>query len=555
MNLPKPSLSELMNMVKANIRSYRAEQAAQVAAAGGIAPPRTSPLSLVKMAGVSEEMEYTSRTADQEVDTVAICPSHPEYMIIGTYSLLKKDEPCDYTGQTRRGSLQVMTVMSTFKPKYAGMRRPLLDRVDFPCAVLDIRFHPNDDTLLGVATSNAAVHFFRFVVYGDVLGRRIVGKLLSMGSVRVAENDEHGLVPLITQFTWFPETRTHGVVGISDVIDVGFVAATSFGQTRVVTLSLPAVKDLFDERLDRPLQLLIPRSNEVVHTHELEAWTVAAVDLGGTARHDSRSKPSRVILSGGDDSALIASSVSLPANAISAYPSTSDSPSLSSCDTLCPDATPLWKDRRTHTAGVVAILPLSPTTVHNGKNGDDDDRKDIVPLLTGSYDEFIRVFELDIKTQRASFKTDLRLDGGVWRLKVLDEYSTTPRDRDQNTARQHHTLILASLMHAGAAILRVTHTAGSSDSSPSDSTWTITPVTVCRAGHESMVYCCDARLDNGSTERDNPRAQLHEGKEPVREGVSPAKEEAPAYTIVSTSFYDMKICTWKFVDDFKVQNK
>ncbi|KIY02596.1 uncharacterized protein Z520_01061 [Fonsecaea multimorphosa CBS 102226] len=557
-----PSITELMNMVKASIRKYRAEQAAQAAkqtGAGATPTRKVSSLSLVKkMASLASEeednIEYTSRTADQEVDTVAICPSHRDYMIIGTYSLLKKDDTCAYTGQTRRGSLQVMTVTPTFIPKYAGMLPPSLDRVDFPCAVLDMHFHPSDSTLLGVATSNAAVHFFRFIIHGDVLGRRVVTKLLPLGSVIVSENDEHGLVPLVTQFTWFPETRKHGVVGISDVTDVGFAATTSFGDTKVVRLSVPAVKDLFDQRADLPLQQLTPSLNEAVHKHDLEAWTVAVVDFGrasssssaaaGENRSSSSSSNSRMILSGGDDSALIASSI--PATTTATSPSAPTSASPSSYDTTPPIATPLWKDRRSHAAGVVAILPLSPVT---------EDMKYTIPLITGSYDEFIRVFEIDTTTSRASFKTELRLDGGVWRLKVLDQYySTTSNEGGQ----VHHTLILASLMHAGAAIVRITRrltptaaTSGSSSSPPGgDNTWTITPVTVFRAGHESMVYCCDARLDSrGSTQ------PTDEGGEQAQRGSGSAEcLQAPAYTIVSTSFYDMKICTWRFVDTFKVHS-
>ncbi|KIW89035.1 uncharacterized protein Z519_10520 [Cladophialophora bantiana CBS 173.52] len=495
------------------------------------------------MANISEDIEYSSRTVDQDVDTVAICPLHPEYMIIGTYSLLKKDEPCDYNGQTRRGSLQVTTVMSTFKPRYAGMLPPSLDRVDFPCAVLDTHFHPSDSTLLGVATSNATVHFFRFTMHGDVLGRRVITKLLPLGTVRVAENDEHGLVPLVTQFTWFPETRTHGVAGISDVVDVGFAATTSFGDARVVRISVPAVKDLFDERADQPPQALVPISNDIVHKHELEAWTVAVLDLGSSSWDGNRCT-SRVILSGGDDSALIASSAS--PSTITTHPSAPNSTSLSPCDTLSLNAMPLWKDRRSHTAGVVSILPLPPATVRSGNGG--ENRRDIIPLATGSYDEYIRLFEIDTQTYRASFKAELRVDGGVWRLKVLDQYSTR---REGQAQLQHHTLVLASLMHAGAAIIRITRTTVTSSSSQGD-TWTITPVTIFRAGHESMVYCCDARLENGNT-NGSSQDQTQKGREQAGEG-SRARA-APAYTIVSTSFYDMKICTWKFVDHLKAQSR
>ncbi|OAP58960.1 hypothetical protein AYL99_06257 [Fonsecaea erecta] len=603
MTPPAPSITELMNMVKASIRSYRAKQQA----AGGSVPDRVSPLSLIKMATATEEdIEYTARTADQEVDTVAICPTHPDYMVVGTYSLLKKDEPGDYTGQTRRGSLQVMTVVSRFRPRYAGMLPPSLDRVDFPCAVLDMHFHPADSTLLGVATSNAAVHFFRFIAHGDVLGRRVITKLLPLGFVVVAQNDEHGLVPLVTQFTWFPETRTHGVVGISDVIDVGFAATTSFGDTKVVKVSVPAIKDLFDQRADQSLlRQLTPSLNEVVHKHELEAWTVAVVDFGAASlsagaadetwsSSSSSSSNARVILSGGDDSALIASSISQTCTAT--HPAGLTSTSLSSDDTTPFNAMPLWKDRRSHTAGVVAILPLSPVRLRAGY--DADTRKDIVPVVTGSYDEFIRVFEIDTKTYRASFKTELRLDGGVWRLKVLDQYYSTTRrseaGQDQGQGQghaysHHHTLILASLMHAGAAIVRVTRAASaaaaatmSGSSSPAAAggggggdTWTITPVTFFRGSHESMVYCCDARLDShggggsssGGGQYQQVRKQARGGRDEedgdeedadARDGGSSAQDAQkapPVYTVVSTSFYDMKICTWKFVDEFKVQNQ
>ncbi|OQU95144.1 hypothetical protein CLAIMM_01389 [Cladophialophora immunda] len=424
---------------------------------------------------------------------------------------------------------------------------PLVGQGGFPLRRIGYPFPPLRQHTPRRSTSNATVHFFRFIVHGDVLGRRVITKLLPLGSVVVAENDEHGLVPLVTQFTWFPEARSHGVVGISDVTDVGFAATTSFGDARVVTLAVPSIKDLYDERAHQPVQQLAPSSNEVVHKHELEAWTVAVIDFGATSADENRNSTSRVILSGGDDSALIASTVS--PTAIAAYPSASTSASLSSCDAASLDVMPLWKDRRSHTAGVVAILPLSPVTVRNG-NGVQN-RKDIVPLVTGSYDEFIRLFEIDTKTYRAGFRTKLRLDGGVWRLKVLDQYSV-PSQEGQGQKSQHHTLILASLMHAGAAIIRITRTTAVSGSSPGDS-WTITPVTTFRGSHESMVYCCDARLDTGSANGSSQRSQIQEGGEQAR-GESPAKV-APEYTIVSTSFYDMKICTWKFADDFKIQHQ
>lgn len=543
MTKPKRTLNELMQTIKANIKRYRAEQAS-------LSLPNPTRRhhhipTIIMEPGTLEVKEYTTRTADQEICAVEICPAHPEYMIIGTYSLVKNEDRRDYEAQTRRGTLQVTPVAATFQAKYAGMLPPHLDRVDFPCAVLDLHFHPADSTLAGVATSNAQIRFFRFIKHGDVLGRRVITKLLPLGTATVSDPDEHGLIPLVTQFTWFPETRTHGVSGIDDVQEVIFAATTSFGDTKIVKTALPALRDLFDERSTQPSspELDVEVTVVDVHKHDLEAWTVAVVTLG--SKSTSLSAPStRLILSGGDDSALIASMV--------------DATSTSTPEDLANGILPLWKDQRTHNAGVVSILPLPQIQGQGAHTGGG-----IIPVVTGSYDEFIRIYELDATTYpyRAKLQTDLRLNGGVWRLKLLDQYSsvnsnrqcnrqsnststattsitntTAPNQRHQQQ-QHHHTLILASLMHGGAAILRLTYTVTTSQSSsssppPSPDSWTITPLATFRAGHESMVYCCDA----------------------WREDPDPSsKPHSYTYTVVSTSFYDMKICTWTFVDRFKAE--
>ncbi|KAL2415432.1 hypothetical protein ABEF95_006377 [Exophiala dermatitidis] len=522
MTIPKPSLDDLMQSIKANIKRYRIEQASI---------PRPAALSRAEMMEEDTEVEFTTRTTDQEVCAVEISPMHPEYMIIGTYSLVKKDDRRDYEAQTRKGSLQIMTVSETFKPRYAGMLPPQLHRVDFASAVLDLHFHPADGSLLGVATSNAQMQFFRFVKHGDVLGRRVMTKLVPLGTATVADADEHGLVPLVTQFLWFPELRVHGVSGISDVQQVSFAVTTSLGETRIVKVALPAIKDLFDERLSRHEQQPLHVEATTVHKHDLEAWTVASIDLPSVSASPGEISQ-RLILSGGDDSALIASAWNT--------------------DTWESIVSPLWKDRRTHTAGVVSILPLPPVNT-------------FTPLITGSYDEYIRIYELNPSQFpfRATFKTELRLNGGVWRLKVLDQYSSSSNHHQH----QHHTLILASLMHGGASILRLTYTYDSESSqSGTSETWTITPLTTFRSGHESMVYCCDAIREHPDASAPMPGAGADAGPGPTKprpnhaaehKHVTTDKEDPttapPTYTIVSTSFYDKKICTWTFVDQFKAQ--
>ncbi|KAK7885475.1 hypothetical protein LTR67_010268 [Exophiala xenobiotica] len=514
MPAPLRSLNDLMQAARANIDRNRSQRRQS-----SLRKPRLHP-PILKM---SAEISFTSRTADQEIDTVAICPEHPEYMVIGTYSLLKPDSQRSYAGQTRQGTLQVLTVSPEFRPKYAGMLPPQLDRISFPSAVVDIHFHPSDGTLLGVATSNAQVHIFRFIKHGDVLGRRVITTLLPLGSVTVSGSDEHGLTALVTQFTWFPDLHSRGVLGISDVQDISFAAVTSFGETKIVRTSVARIKDLYDQRVG-PDQDLPPLPVTIVdvHKHDLEAWTVATVALPSPDESENGTIY-RMILSGGDDSALIASAIELPNPR-----SEPGAPSVSTSDPMSPTAMPLWKDRRNHTAGVVAILPLPQLTIWSEAGLEHNDRK-IIPLLTGSYDEHLRVFGIDPRTYRATFKTEMRLAGGVWRLKVLDHYTTTTGEQ-----RQHHTLILASLMHAGAAIIRLTYTPSSSNAE----TWTINLLSTFRAGHESMVYCCDATLEGAENEA------RHVGQ-----------QEAPSYTVVSTSFYDMNICTWRFVDDFKAQHR
>lgn len=493
------------------------------------------------------EPEYVSRTVAGEIDTVAISPVHPEYMVIGTYSLLSRGETPEYEAQVRKGTLQIMRVTEIWAPRYAGMLPPNLETKFFACAVLDIHFHPSDGSLLGVATSTGYVHFFRFYKHGDTLGRRVVTRLLPLGFVKVADADEHGLKPLVTQFTWFPEISTHGHTEIDDFHRVSLAFTSSFGDTSTVIVQIPAIRDMYDHRLAKEVPELELMSEDI-HKHELEAWTVAAVTL-----RSSYDTIHRLVFSGGDDSALMATSVELP---------NTTSYSFNYEDAVV-NKTLLWRDRRSHGAGVVAILPLPPMHVprDTGMHG----KKEILPLLTGSYDETLRLFEIDMVSYRPVLQKEMKFAGGVWRLKVLDEYSTITTDKgelmlleneEEHTALrtkhfggqlEHHTLILVSLMHAGAMIIRVTYTRGTDLSGCS---WNITPLQRFHAGHESMVYCCAARLEPPPElfPRFSYKAVLKSSK-PRREGDEDAG--LPTYTVVSTSFYDKKICTWKFIDRFK----
>jgi len=146
------------------------------------------------------------------------------------------------------------------------------------------------------------------------------------------------------------------------------------------------------------------------------------------------------------------------------------------------EASLIWKNRRIHFAGVTAILPL-------------DERV----ALSGSYDDHLRLVTLE-KPPRV--RAEVNLDGGVWRLKLLKTH------RDLHTVRQYD--ILASCMHAGARIARITLTG---DEEPH------IEVLAKFTEHESMNYGSDFVC---------------------------AKDNSYNYTILSTSFYDKRLCLWRF---------
>ncbi|KAH0283988.1 WD40 repeat-like protein [Aureobasidium namibiae CBS 147.97] len=191
--------------------------------------------------------------------------------------------------------------------------------------------------------------------------------------------------------------------------------------------------------------------------HELEAWTLVFSHNGSA------------IYSGGDDASLRFSTLA-----------TSEGQEEGN------DFTPVqWQDRRSHQAGVTAILPLA--------------LEDNI-LITGSYDDNIRILSAPL-VGRKQILAEENLEGGVWRLQPLH----------QDTQARSYT-VLASCMHAGTRIVRV-----QADDDKGD--WSI-EVLAKFEQHKSMNYGSDAQ----------PEASGYSGPR----------------TIVSTSFYDKLLCLWRF---------
>ncbi|KAG0647123.1 WD repeat-containing rrt2 [Hyphodiscus hymeniophilus] len=217
--------------------------------------------------------------------------------------------------------------------------------------------------------------------------------------------------------------------------------------------------------------------SDPLNTHDLEAWTCAFVQI-------PESESGLRIYSGGDDGVLRLTELeSLPLNSESEIP--------------------VLHKFKCHEAGVTAILPISysKNPDHNGALND--------LLLTGSYDDHVRVY--NAKNPRGKVLAELKIGGGVWRLKLLDPLSPGKLN-DSDGVRFR---VLASCMHAGARILEVTR-AGR------DGEWKIEilgSVTV----HESMCYGSDVQpVGDDSGDQDERRI------------------------CVSTSFYDRLVCLWRF---------
>lgn len=119
-----------------------------------------------------------------------------------------------------------------------------------------------------------------------------------------------------------------------------------------------------------------------IHSHELEAWTLAFAPISAEAEAQGTK-----VLSGGDDIALQCSHINDTDTA-----------------TATNEPTLLWRDRKLHDAGVTAILPLSESLI-----------------VTGSYDDYIRLLSIPTPTTggHRQVLAELNLGGGVWRLKVL----------------------------------------------------------------------------------------------------------------------------------------
>ena len=215
---------------------------------------------------------------------------------------------------------------------------------------------------------------------------------------------------------------------------------------------------------------------DLVQAHSLEAWTAQWSEFAET---DSIAN----VYSGGDDSMICRHRGQLEQQQQVDIGEPED-------DTY----RPLSQNKKIHTAGVTAILA---TPIREGTTE---------ILLTGSYDEYLRVVGVDLLNRSWKLLAEERLHGGVWKLQAF----TQIEEREDGTIAFG---VIASCMHAGVKVLDIWRS--------SRLEWSITMFSEFEE-HGSMSYASDAR-------RSLPNEGTHN-----------------SLIVVSTSFYDKKLCVWHF---------
>ncbi|KAI1498414.1 hypothetical protein F5X99DRAFT_393444 [Biscogniauxia marginata] len=411
-----------------------------------------------------------SLTLDLPPSCIEFCPAHPEYFVVGTYNLEREEAASSLDDDDNDGELQQTTSKPQSRNGSLVLFR-LVNKADifpvqtvlYPSAILDLHFCPSRDKneVMALVSSTGSLSFFRLSPL-----QKPTDPLKEIVTHKPLGSDES---VLFLSCAWHP--RLHNLIAIT----------TSSYQVHIL-------------RVDDSWNVHETTSAPVM-THTLEAWTVAfSPFLAEPSRDISKigeeTTPIFTIFSGGDDSKL------LSRNCIFYTRRKQDGDEV--IETPYPTLA-----IRGHEAGVTAILPLSLQPTTTGPR----------ILITGSYDDRLRVYSVHaqeggVVLRSPKLLADENLGGGVWRLKLirLDEAS------EVETLNQTWwtALILASCMHAGSRILKV-----SGDYSENCHIKVLGRF----EEHKSMNYGSD---------------------------FEPGSEQAGrTLRCVSTSFYDRLLCLWE----------
>lgn len=333
-----------------------------------------------------------------------------------------------------------------------------------PYAVFDLHFHPRNKSLFAIASSVGSVSLFQVSTTGDASASPSITQLWTK------QVHEDPSIPALF-LAWAPQNWFH-----KPAAD-GFAVTFSDSRTAV-----------FGTEGDIRQEENIEEWGTYEAKQMIEVWFVALSTNKGTPAAETQNPAAIPFMFTGNDFGSLHTRRFDNTTELE-DPDEHVSPMLLEHD-----------DRaRHHTAGVTAILPLDVPLVD-----------DAPVLLTGSYDESLRVYHA---TRRGEVLTEEGLDGGVWRLQLLNTMRI-PGSDDPSNVSEYRFLVLASCMHAGTRLVRVT--CKQEDGAPN---WGI-EVLAKFTEHESMNYA------SGVWEGGQETAQSSE------------------ILCVSSSFYDRRLCVW-----------
>ncbi|KAK2808910.1 hypothetical protein FQN49_008666 [Arthroderma sp. PD_2] len=336
-----------------------------------------------------------------------------------------------------------------------------LQRLQLPHAIFDLQFALHDPSLFAIALSAGEVLFYRIDISPE--GPAAGVSIHFLNTLTVREDD----TKLGLFLAWVPPQSLGGDDG--NFPTVGFAISFSDGQVSVFQKdkSSPTIQQ---ETMNETCLAGMP----------IEVWYLAFHKRGD----------GQLALFSGDDF-----------NQVRGFTFNND-------PDFHVEYPPLNDRGKNHDGGVTAILPLC-----------NEDGGSII--LTGSYDQHVRVYQFG--THRKVLAS-MDLGGGVWRLKAIKvdgkAMELPSQGREGRVVRSY--VILASCMHGGARIIRVT-----SSKDPNIGTvWDI-KIVAQFTEHDSMNYASDVWMN-------------YDHQDPMT-----TDSRQPKLLCVSSSFYDKRVCVWQ----------
>ncbi|KAL4796930.1 hypothetical protein BDV19DRAFT_360102 [Aspergillus venezuelensis] len=424
---------------------------------------------------------------NQPPSCLQFCPASPNHFVVGTY-LLSETKSTDENGEEQVISQKKTGSLQLWKLGEGEDELTQISRYPIDAAVFDLQFRDRSgasngkfpSNIFAIAASDASVSLF--TVFPESESNPGFACLW-----KSTVHEDHSIPSLY--LAWLPENwlPTH------QKNNSGFAVTFSDGLTKVFSINEPSTQDGEGNETVKVTELGVYEAKQPI-----EIWFVAAasyptlLDTSTTQEGSVEGSLATPYLFTGNDFGSL---------------TTRRFPDVSSAQTQTEGEGQDGEGEETtefapilstedkalhHTAGVTSILPLPISISHPLCAGSP-------LLLTGSYDEYIRVYHA---AGRGKVLGELGLGGGVWRLQILN--SSAGEDGEWTF------VILASCMHGGTRVVRVS-IGGSEEEVGIEVLAEFTE-------HESMNYASDALMGEGL-------------KLEVR--------------VVSSSFYDKRVCVWR----------